>query len=563
MLSFRRTVITTILLATVLPSTMVAAYLLHALYDTTSQNAIRELDLRASQAAAVLEQHLSRTTLDLASLAATSDLAFSASSILFEGVAMDLLRHYQVEHSLVTQVAVLDTAGKLVFKLHQANDANQLGEAVAQVRPHLGEKHQVLSSPATTRGLIYLAPLLLHRSNNVASPEVNGFVVAIIDPKQIIKKWHDTGIEPLGIRLVLGAKTIIGGSASDQQPTQSMESATKLIPLPGDHTLQLTLSSPADVVFAPVKADLWTALGGVLVMVLAMLALAMIVSRRMASSLKGLEGCMESYQQGVPVGPIDMRYAEFARLKTLLDHLTTSLEDYRRRSVMLSRQAAVGEMIQMLAHDIRKPFSLMRMGLNMLNSATSEASLRDLLPKVTSRVEQSLQSVHAMLADTMAMADHAQLKQEDAGLPALIKSCLDDLLPALSGSEISFEYLIEGHPVLYIDEVKIRRVMTNIIDNAIQACDRQGTIWFHARASSEPGFIELTIGNNGKCIPEEVQAHIFDAFFTHAKKGGTGLGLAIAKTFIDLHGGTIACASSLERGTEFILKLPGKVAQAA
>jgi hypothetical protein len=68
-------------------------------------------------------------------------------------------------------------------------------------------------------------------------------------------------------------------------------------------------------------------------------------------------------------------------------------------------------------------------------------------------------------------------------------------------------------------------------------------------------YIEISIHNSGPLIAEEDTSNLFDSFFTKGKQGGTGLGLAIAKTFIEAHGGEIACESLNTTGVRFYFTL--------
>jgi signal transduction histidine kinase len=103
---------------------------------------------------------------------------------------------------------------------------------------------------------------------------------------------------------------------------------------------------------------------------------------------------------------------------------------------------------------------------------------------------------------------------------------------------------------------EISQVWTNIINNAIQACDSKAEILIQYR--KEDNYHTIIIENNGPKIPNEVINKIFDPFFSTKKRGeGTGLGLHIVKKIIDNHNGEIVCKSS-DLSTQFIIKLPVK-----
>ena len=95
----------------------------------------------------------------------------------------------------------------------------------------------------------------------------------------------------------------------------------------------------------------------------------------------------------------------------------------------------------------------------------------------------------------------------------------------------------------------------NLLVNAAQAIDSNGMITISTSCSD--GQVSISIGDNGKGIPEEALPRIFDPFFTTKAVGeGTGLGLAISYGILAKHNGSIEVTSVPGEGTLFLLKLP-------
>jgi signal transduction histidine kinase len=115
-------------------------------------------------------------------------------------------------------------------------------------------------------------------------------------------------------------------------------------------------------------------------------------------------------------------------------------------------------------------------------------------------------------------------------------------------------YLPENPSVL-AHEDQLRQVFLNILDNAFQAIEKEGTITIDLALNHMQ--LNITITDSGKGISEENLKHVFDPFFTTRNPGeGTGLGLALAKKIMEDHQGTITCVSTLEKGTTFTLGFP-------
>ncbi|MEM3504115.1 MAG: ATP-binding protein, partial [Nitrososphaeria archaeon] len=111
----------------------------------------------------------------------------------------------------------------------------------------------------------------------------------------------------------------------------------------------------------------------------------------------------------------------------------------------------------------------------------------------------------------------------------------------------------EGFPKLLIDPMMMRRVLSNLISNAIDALPHGGNIFLDAKIENEQ--IVISVEDTGIGISEENLEKLFKPFFT-TKDKGTGLGLAICKRFIELHGGHIFVDSKPGTGTKFTIKLP-------
>jgi len=106
----------------------------------------------------------------------------------------------------------------------------------------------------------------------------------------------------------------------------------------------------------------------------------------------------------------------------------------------------------------------------------------------------------------------------------------------------------------------LNQVFMNILSNAIDAIESKGIIT--VCTSKSEGSVHISIKDNGKGIPEDLQANIFEPFFTTKKIGeGTGLGLSISHGIIEKHRGSIKVKSEVGKGTEFIISLPIKQAQ--
>lgn len=249
--------------------------------------------------------------------------------------------------------------------------------------------------------------------------------------------------------------------------------------------------------------------------------------------------------------------------------LANSFEEMRQNIIALkekamkhARLAAIGETTTMLAHDIRKPFAKIKSYLEQIPQKKDDSKFLDL---VASDLEVSFKQVDNMIQDILDMTSEKQISQKICNLQSLLVSCIRETFTLYSNLDIEIIYNLSHKNNLYIDIIKIIRVFNNVIANAAEAMNKKGKLWFFTKdfdgllINNEP-MIEIIIGNSNSYIPEEEREKIFDPFYTKGDGHGTGLGLSICQKFIELHNGTINVRSDKEKGTEFVLLLPAKVA---
>jgi signal transduction histidine kinase len=112
-------------------------------------------------------------------------------------------------------------------------------------------------------------------------------------------------------------------------------------------------------------------------------------------------------------------------------------------------------------------------------------------------------------------------------------------------------------PGVWADEALIRRVLQNLIGNAIKFTPPGGRVWVSARSEDEPKRqVVLSVSDTGTGIPPEVQGHLFQKFVAGDQEGhGSGLGLAFCKLAVEAHEGRIWVESTSEHGTTIAFSL--------
>jgi two-component system nitrogen regulation sensor histidine kinase NtrY len=122
--------------------------------------------------------------------------------------------------------------------------------------------------------------------------------------------------------------------------------------------------------------------------------------------------------------------------------------------------------------------------------------------------------------------------------------------------DINFHLQLDASlPAFSLDREQIKRVIINLLDNAVAAVNGSGQIGIETSFNKDLQMATLKISDDGCGIPAEDKPRLFEPYFS-TKKAGTGLGLAIVSTIVSDHNGYIRIRDNIPQGTHFIVELP-------
>ncbi len=248
---------------------------------------------------------------------------------------------------------------------------------------------------------------------------------------------------------------------------------------------------------------------------------------------------------------------ELERQKVLKEALDSAEEASRAKTIFLSN----------MSHDIRTPLNAI-IGFNNLakEHLDDPSAARRYLDKVGVSSEHLLGLINDVLDMSHIESGLVGLDEVSINLPALF----EDLHTVIDGNaqnagvELVFDVDGIGHPDVIGDEVKIKKVLVNILGNAVKFTPAGGKVWFTAEerslSTSEYAHFIFKVRDNGIGISKEFQSHVFEAFAREEQPvgtsiGGTGLGLSIVKNLVNIMDGTIHLESEKGKGTEFVVSL--------
>jgi two-component system sensor histidine kinase HydH len=238
--------------------------------------------------------------------------------------------------------------------------------------------------------------------------------------------------------------------------------------------------------------------------------------------------------------------------------LVLDAADLLERAVAVERSlahaeklAAIGETAARIAHDIRNPVTAARsLAQQLARGATSgDTDAAHVIVEELDRVEQQV-------AALLRFSRREEFRFGPVDLGALARAALEPLRPRLEAARIHIELDAPGGIVARADGEKMRQVIVNLIENALEALrEADGPRRLMVVVSGEDGMARLQVGDTGPGVPAEALPRLFEPFFS-LKPTGTGLGLAIAKRTIDAHGGRITAEAGPGNGLRIDLEVP-------
>ena len=213
--------------------------------------------------------------------------------------------------------------------------------------------------------------------------------------------------------------------------------------------------------------------------------------------------------------------------------------------------AALGTLAAGIAHEVRNPLSSIKGYATFFASLFEKESENQ---KAALIMAQEVDRVDRVISELLEFARPAQLKLEETDIAQFIHNSLRIINHETEAAGINvITKLDEPLPVLKIDPDRFIQVLLNLYINAIHAMESGGDLTVKAGARKNAMVFEIC--DTGTGISPEVQANIFNPYFT-TKKKGTGLGLAIVYKIIESHNGTIHIESIDGKGTIFIISIP-------
>jgi heavy metal sensor kinase len=234
-----------------------------------------------------------------------------------------------------------------------------------------------------------------------------------------------------------------------------------------------------------------------------------------------------------------------ASFNELLSRLDQSFESVRR-------------LVQDAAHEIRTPLAVIRGEADVaLSQERSPSEYRESLSAIQEESRRLSRLVEDLLNLARADGGHVHLRMEELYLNDLLAECCRAIQPLAAVRNINLECMATEDVVFHGDEELLRRMVLNLLDNAIRYTPAGGSV--SATLAVEGHNIRIRVTDTGVGITPEEASHVFERFYRADKarardRGGFGLGLSIVKWIAESHKGIVEMASQPGSGSTFTVR---------
>lgn len=250
---------------------------------------------------------------------------------------------------------------------------------------------------------------------------------------------------------------------------------------------------------------------------------------------------------GVPAGSLAVLFALNALLVLAALHVLRG-----RRRAMREREA----FLITVSHELRTPLSQIRMFVETL--LLDRAPSQEVKDRALRVIDSESQRLSLLVDNVLCLTRHEQrkpvLRPEPTSLRETLSAVADSFGIAVERSGSQITWRIEGSDTANIDPDALRRILVNLIDNAIKYGPSSQTI--SVEVIADPTKLKIAVEDEGPGVPDDQRELIFDRFHRGDQAGsGAGIGLSVVKNLVTANGGTISCSPAPGGGARFEVSL--------
>lgn len=221
----------------------------------------------------------------------------------------------------------------------------------------------------------------------------------------------------------------------------------------------------------------------------------------------------------------------------------------------VQRMEAWREVARRIAHEIKNPLTPIQLSAERLRKRYASMLGGDggILDKCTTTIIQQVEELKSLVNEFSQFARLPAAKLATQDLNELVSESLFLFNEGHKG--IQFNFRPGVIPTLDLDREQIKRVLINLLDNAVAAVQDDGEIKLSTHYDRGRGVVTLEVADNGSGLAPEMRTKIFEPYFS-TKENGTGLGLTIVSQIVEDHRGYIRALPNEPKGTRFSIEFP-------
>lgn len=285
--------------------------------------------------------------------------------------------------------------------------------------------------------------------------------------------------------------------------------------------------------------------------VILIIIISTILANRISYPIRKLTVATKSVASGDLSLEISRGYT--GEVKELVESFNTMVKQLKKSQTQLAemeRESAWREMAKQVAHEIKNPLTPMKLAVQQLIATYKDKSPKfdDTFEKVTATVISQIETLKNIASEFSSFARMPSLKVEDVSL----NKALNDVVNLFIDEKavVNLTETTNG-AVVHADEDQIKRIVINLIRNAIQANANK----IEVKLADNDKHYEIDVIDNGSGIPDDIRNKIFEANFT-TKLEGMGLGLSMARRYLESFRGSIEVLNTSPQGTDIRITFP-------